>query len=136
MNVPPGSPDEAFHCFKGTVKEIHRDEVVLTDAWEESYLEYGASSHPRPPTRQKRDMVQVYLTGVDTIWALPPAKADAAGKPPDLKLPASGPPAAPPPPAAFPSTAGAAGSPPAESRSWPPPLPDTPARFDSPPAAR
>jgi hypothetical protein len=74
MNVPPTAPEGSFDCYKGTVKEISRDEVVLTDVLEESCIDYGTTSHRRPPTQQKRDLVRVPLTGVNAIWALPPAK--------------------------------------------------------------
>ncbi len=74
MNVPPTAPEGSFDCYKGTVKEINHDEVVLTDAVEQSCIEYGTTSRPRPPTQQKRDLVRVPLTGVNAIWALPPAK--------------------------------------------------------------
>jgi hypothetical protein len=138
MVVPPASPDGSSHCFKGTVQEVNHDEVVLSDVLEESCVEYGMSSHRRPPTQQKRDVVRVPLLGVDTIWALPPTKEDAAAKPPSKpstpKLPSSGAQAALPPPAACPTTAEEEGTPPAASRLSAPPLPDTPARFDPPPA--
>jgi hypothetical protein len=81
MNVPPTAPEGSFDCYKGTVREINRDEVVLTDVLEESCIDYGTTPHRRPPTQQKRDLVRVPLTGVNAIWALPPAK-DAKNLPP------------------------------------------------------
>ena len=85
---------DSFHCYKGTVKEINHDEVVLTDVVEESYIEYGTDSQRSPPVQQKREEVHVPLMGVDTIWALPPSK-DGAGpgrstKPPSVSLASSG----------------------------------------------
>ncbi len=82
MTLPPMASKDSFHCFKGTVKEINSDEVVLVDVREENYIEYGPNSHQRPPTQQKRDLVRVPLTGVDEIWALPTAKDNAQVKPP------------------------------------------------------
>lgn len=80
MFVPPTSPDGSFHCFKGTVKEINHDEVVLSGVLEESCMEYGSTSQRQPPKQQKRDLVHVPLTGVAEIWAFPP-KDDAAASP-------------------------------------------------------
>ena len=77
MVVPPTAPEGSFHCYKGTIQEINHDEVVLADLLEESCLEYGTTTHRRSPTQQKREVVRVPLTGVDAIWALPPAKNDA-----------------------------------------------------------
>jgi len=77
MVVPPLSPEGSFHCFKGTVKEISHDEIVLTDVLEGSCMEYGTTSSRRPFTQEKRDLVRVPLTGIDEIWALPPAKDKA-----------------------------------------------------------
>ena len=82
MVVPPTSPEGSFHCYKGSVKETSGSEVVLTDVLEEGCNEYGPSSQQRPPTQQKHSLVRVPLTGVDTIWAFPPPKTDAAVKPP------------------------------------------------------
>ena len=139
MVVPPTAPEGSFHCYKGTVREINHDEVVLTDLLEETCLEYGAAAHRRSPTQQKREIVRVPLTGVDTIWALPPAKNDAtasqATKPSTLKLPSSNAQPVLPPIAASSFTAEKTGSPPAASRFSVPPLPETPAHFDSPLAA-
>jgi hypothetical protein len=137
MVVPPIAPNDSFDCFKGTVKEINHDEVVLTNAVEESCIDYGASSHRRQPTQQKRDMVRVPLTGIDTIWALPPAKDNVAMKPSTAKLPlpSSGAQPMPPPRAAASAKAEEPASPAGTSRSSSPPLPETPAHFDLPPAA-
>ena len=138
MVVPPVSPDGSFDCFKGTVQEINHDEVVLTNVLEESCIDYGASSHRRQPTQQKRDLVRVPLTGVDTIWALPTAKVDTVAKPSSkpstLKLPSSGVQPMSPLGAAT-STAEEPGSPPGASRSSSPPLPETPSHFDAPAAS-
>ena len=116
MVVPPMSSRDSFHCFKGTIKEIDHDEIVLTDVLEENCIEYGAASRQPPPTQEKRDLVHVPLTGVDEIWALPPAKDEATSKPPlkpsAVKLPSSS----------------AQPLPPAASRC-------SPAHFDVPPAA-
>ena len=98
MVVPPTAPEGSFHCFKGTVKEINHDEVVLTNVLEESCIDYGTTSNRRPPTQTKRDEVHVPLMGVEEIWALPPGKSDAAAspstkpaaKPSAVKLPSSG----------------------------------------------
>ena len=81
MVVPPTASPGSFQCYKGTVKEIGHDEVILTNVLEESCIEYGTTSLRRPPTQQKRDEVRVPLTGVDEIWALPPAKDNAAAVP-------------------------------------------------------
>jgi len=138
MVVPPTAPDDSFDCFKGTVKEINHDEIVLTNVVEESCIDYGGSSHRRQPTQQKRDMVHVPLTGIDTIWAFPPTKDDAAMRPastlPSPKLPSSGAEPKLPPPAASPPAAEATGSPLGASR-FSPPSPEMPARFDVSPAA-
>ena len=79
MVIPPTASEGSFDCYKGTVKEVNHDEVVLTDVVEESCIEYGTTSRHRPPTQDKRELVHVPLTGVDEIWALPPAKGDATG---------------------------------------------------------
>ena len=118
MKVPPTAVDGSFDCFKGIVKEINRDEVVLTEVVEERCIKYGTAAQPRSLMQQQRDLVHVPLTGVDlnSIWALPPAKDAAAAKssstPSAANLPSNG--------------AGAVSS---------PPLPETPVRFDAPPAA-
>jgi hypothetical protein len=137
MVVPPTAPEGSFHCFKGTVQEINHDEVVLANVLEESRIEYSTNSSLRPPTQQKRAIVRVPLTGVDEIWALPPAKTESTAgsttKPAAPKLPSSG--AEPlPPHTASPSAAEESGSPSAASRASPP-QPETPAHLDTPPAA-
>ncbi len=133
MVVPPTASDGSFDCFKGTVKEITHDEVVLTSVVEERCVHYGANPHPHPLMQRNRDLVRVPLTGVETIWALPPGKDNAAASAssPPAKLPASGPQAAPP-PAGLPSMADY-GSPAGANHFPPPPLSETPARFDAPP---
>jgi len=136
MVVPPVGTNESFDCFKGTVKEINHDEIVLTNALEETCIDYGANSRPRQPTQQKRDIVSVPLTGIDTIWAFPPAKNDPVMKPATTmsapKLPSGG--AEPKlPPSAPIATAEDPGNQPEAGRSSPS-LADTPAHFDAPPA--
>ncbi len=137
MVVPPLSPQGSFHCFKGTVKEIGQDEVVLTDVLEESCIEYGTASRGRPPTQEKRDVVRVPLTGVDEIWALPPAKSDATAKPSPkpsaVKLPSNGAQQLPPSRTASAAAKEESGSRPAGGHSSPPPA-ETPAHYDVPPA--
>jgi len=135
MVVPPTAPDGSFDCYKGTVKEISQDEVVLTNVLEESCIEYGANSRRRAPTQQKRDLVRVPLTGVDSIWALPPAKDGAAPKPSTPNLPSSGAQPTLLPRAAPSSTAEGPGSPPGADRFSPSPQPEMPARFDALPTA-
>ena len=98
MVLPPSAVDGSFDCFKGTVKEINHDEVVLTDVLEEKCVEFGATSQRRPLMQKNRDLVRVPLTGVDTIWALPPPKDDGTAgpstkspsKPSAVKLPSNG----------------------------------------------
>ena len=80
MVVPPTASDGSFDCFKGTVKEITHDEVVLTSVVEERCVHYGANPHPHPLMQRNRDLVRVPLTGVETIWALPPGKDNAAAE--------------------------------------------------------
>jgi hypothetical protein len=106
MVVPPTAPSGSFDCFKGTVKEVNHDEVVLVNAIEESCIEYGTQSRPKA-NQQKRELVRVPLPGVDAIWALPI----------DKRLP-------PPAPAAYPMPSGGPGPMPLQG-------PDT-ARFDVP----
>ena len=53
MVLPPGSPEDSFHCYKGTVKEVNANEVVLTDALEVGCNEYGPAARQRPPTQEK-----------------------------------------------------------------------------------
>jgi len=138
MVVPPTAPEGSFHCYKGTVQEINHDEVVLADLLEEICLEYGTTAHRRTPTQQKRKVVRVPLTGVDAIWALPPAKSDATANPSatpsTIKLPSSKAQAVLPPHTASSSMAEESGSSPAASRFSAPSLPETPAHFDSPPS--
>ena len=64
MFVPPTSPDGSFHCFKGNVKEINHDEVVLSDVLEVSYMEYGIELRTATAHQQKRALVHVPLAGV------------------------------------------------------------------------
>ena len=94
MNVPPSAVDGSFDCYKGIVKEINHDEVVLSDVVEERCVEFGATAQRRPLKQQNHDLVHVPLTGVASIWALPPAKDAATAKPSskavDPKLPSSG----------------------------------------------
>ena len=51
MVVPPMASEDSFHCFKGTVKEIHPDEIVLTNVLEESCIriwhDLAAGDRPR-----------------------------------------------------------------------------------------
>jgi hypothetical protein len=111
MVVPLTALRGSFDCFKGTVKEINHDEIVLTDAVEASCIEYATTSQRRPPTQQKRDLVRVPRGGIDQIFAVRPAKENSAEKPPlqpsAITLPSSG------------------------AHAVLPPLPDA-ARFDSP----
>lgn len=139
MVVPPLSPEGSFHCFKGTVKEINHDEIVLTDVLEGSRIEYGASSRRPQFTQEKRDLVRVPVTGIDEIWALPPTKDDATARPPAkpsvVKLPSNGAQPLPPPRAASSSATDESGNSPAASRFSPSPPADTPVRCDVPPTA-
>jgi hypothetical protein len=130
MVVPPTAPDGSFDCYKGTVKEVNQDEVVLTNALQESCIEYGANARRRAPTQQKRDLVRVPLTGVDTIWALPRGKDEAVPSPAASPLPSQGMS----PPAAHSSTE-EPGGPSATGHFSAPSQPDMPARFDAQPTA-
>jgi hypothetical protein len=137
MVVPPTALQGSFDCYKGTVKEVTHDEVVLTDAEEDRCIEYANNANRRPPTQQNRDLVRVPIGGVDAIWALPPSKESVAPKPPvvtqsPLKLPSSGAQPFSPPPGSPPAAA-ASGNPLGASR-WSP-LPDAAAHFDPPPAS-
>ena len=80
MMVPPNSPDDSYQRFYGTVKSVTKEEVELTDAVEESWIEYGSSVHRHPPTQQKRGDVQVPLTGVDEIVAPIDATGNSSAK--------------------------------------------------------
>ena len=104
MVVPPTASEDSFQCYKGTVKEINHDEVVLTDVLEESCIEYGTGAQRSPPVQQKHEEVHVPLMGVDTILALPPSKDDAgpgrSTKPPAVPPASSGANASSPPAAA------------------------------------
>jgi hypothetical protein len=97
MVVPLTAPQGSFQCYKGTVKEITHEEVVLTDAVEESQIDYGGSGRHREPTQKKHDLVRVPLTGVNEIWALHPSKdgasppaGSAAAPAAAIKLPSAG----------------------------------------------
>ncbi|MGO9108867.1 MAG: hypothetical protein ACLP9L_06505 [Thermoguttaceae bacterium] len=133
MVVPPTAPEGSFDCYKGTVKEVNHDEVVLTNVLEESCIAYGTNAPRRPPTQQKRDLVRVPLTGVDAIWALPPAKDGAAAKSPAqqsaLKLASSGAQPVLPSSATSSSAAEESGNSPG-ARPSQPALSDAPAHFD------
>ncbi len=83
MVVPLTALRGSIDVISGTVKEVNHDEIVLTNVLEQSRIEYATSSQRPPITRQKRDLVSVPRTGIDTIWALPPAKNNAAAKPPE-----------------------------------------------------
>lgn len=117
MVLPPGSPENSFHCYKGTVKAVNANEVVLTDALEVGYNEYGTAARQRPPTQEKHALVQVPLPGVDKIWAFPPSKANAS-MPPRMSSPSG---ALPPGGQSVPSS----------PTSFSPPPPGVPGRFDS-----
>ena len=118
MVVPLTALKGSLDCYSGTVREVTHDEIVLADVLEQTRMEYATSSQRPPITRQKRDLVRVPRTGIDTIWALPPARNDAAGRPPS------------PPPQptaiALPSNGASAVL---------PPTPNNPAGFDPPQAA-
>ncbi len=135
MVKPPLVSEDSFDCFKGTVKEVNQDEIVLTGVLEESYLDYGTSSHRRQPTQQKRDLVRVPRTGIDAIWALPLTKDEpATARTSNLstpRLPSNGAPPTPPPQAPPWTPGGEPAGPPVANRSSIP-LPDTPAHFDAP----
>jgi len=97
MNVPLTATKDSSHCYKGTIKEVTREEVVLTDVLEETQIDLGTSGSSRPPSQTKHDLVHVYLTGVKEIWALRPPKGDAAhpagsatAPPAAAKLPSDG----------------------------------------------
>ena len=100
MVVPLTASEGSFHCYKGTVKEITKEEVVLTGVLDESHVEYSGSGKTRPPTQDKRDVVNVPVTGIKEIWALPlksngPSRPAATSSVPpaksgQLKLPSYG----------------------------------------------
>jgi hypothetical protein len=96
MNVPPTSPENSSHCYKGTVKELTSEEIVLKDVLEETQIDYAGSNRHREPAQEKHAEVRVPLTGVFEIWALrpkdtaaPPA-ASGAGPSVPAKLPSQG----------------------------------------------
>ena len=78
MVVPPTSPEGSYQCYKGTVREVTQNDVVLTNVVEESQIDYSGSGRHREPTEKKHDVIHVPLTGIDEIWALRPKKNDAA----------------------------------------------------------
>jgi hypothetical protein len=131
MVVPPTAPAESFDCFKGTVKEVNHDEVVLTNVLEESCIEYGTSSRQKV-NQQKRDLVRVPLTGVDAIWALPPGKSPAGPHPSSSASFPRGPQATQPTQSEGVSAAGSAGSSPSLNQR--PQGAGMPAHFDAPPS--
>ena len=116
MVLPPLRTEGSFHCFKGTVKEVGAEEIVLTNVSEGSCIEYGTSSGRPAFTQGKRNLVHVPLAGVKEVWAFPPAK----DQPPE-------------PPPAKPS--GVIALPSLAARPAPPPH-DSAACFDAPPTIR
>ena len=116
MFVSPMAPEGSFHRFKGTVREVSRDdagreEVVLVNAMEGNWTDYGSPTLRPQFSQQKRELVRVPMSGVDAIWALSPGTTRGTGcpgvaaKPSAVNLPA---------------------------HVAQPPLPESPAHFDAP----
>ena len=78
MVVPPNAADDSRHCYMGTVQQVTKDEVVLTEVLETTNIHDNGRRHSTSETKHK--VVRVPLTGVVEIWAeLPKGKDQPAG---------------------------------------------------------